>query len=223
MNRFLAFLRTISLKQCLLAFIGSAILAFGIYEIHSISDITEGGILGLTLLLEHWFHISPAISSIVLDIFCYFLGWKVLGKSFLLYSAIACGGFSVCYAIYEQFPRIFPAISNMPFAAAIIGAIFVGIGAGLCVKAGSAPGGDDALAMSISSRFHVDIRWVYLISDILVLLMSLTYIPYRRIIYSLLTVFLSGQIIGLIQKFDAKSIIQREKVEKHSIKKGEIK
>ena len=193
------FLRSLSLKNCLLAFLGSVVLAFGIYEIHSISGVTEGGVLGLTLLGEHWFGISPAISSFVLDALCYLLGWRVLGKSFLSYSASACGGFSLSDAFFEQFPRLYPAIAEMPLLAALIGAVFVGIGAGLCVRGGSAPGGDDALAMSLSALLHVDIRWVYLVSDLCVLALSLTYIPLKRIAFSLLTVVLSGQIIGWIQ------------------------
>ena len=59
--------------------------------------------------------------------------------------------------------------------------------------------GDDALAMSLSALLHVDIRWVYLASDLCVLALSLTYIPLKRIAFSLLTVVLSGQIIGWIQ------------------------
>ena len=43
----------------------------------------------------------------------------------------------------------------------------------------------------------VKIQWIYLASDMTVLLLSLSYIPLRRILYSLLTVILSGQIIGL--------------------------
>ena len=80
------------------------------------------------------------------------------------------------------------------------GALFIGIGAGLCVKAGGATAGDDALAMSISHIAKIDIQWVYLVTDLVVLLLSLSYIPFQRIFYSLLTVTLSGQIIGLIQK-----------------------
>ena len=33
------------------------------YNIHSMSNVTEGGILGLTLLLEYWFGISPSVSG----------------------------------------------------------------------------------------------------------------------------------------------------------------
>ena len=82
--------------------------------------------------------------------------------------------------------------------------MFVGIGAGLCVRIGGAPGGDDALAMSIAQLIHVKIQWVYLASDLVVLGLSLTYIPLKRLVYSLLTVILSGQIIGYIQKIGYK-------------------
>lgn len=193
------------ISNCLLAFFSSAFQAFGIYHIHSISQITEGGVLGLTLLLDHWFSISPAISGFLLTGLCFLLGWKTMGKSFLIYSLIAAAGFSSGYALFQQFPRLFPQIATYPLAASIAGGLFIGIGAGLCVRAGGATTGDDALAMSLSRIIHWDIQWVYLISDLGVLLLSLTYIPLQKILYSLLTVLLSGQIIGWIQKIPVKT------------------
>ena len=88
----------------------------------------------------------------------------------------------------------------MPLFASVVGALFVGISVGICVRVGGAPTGDDALAMSLSSVLPVDIQWIYLVSDLVVLLISLSYIPVSRIMYSLLTVILSGQIIGVMQK-----------------------
>lgn len=73
------------------------------------------------------------------------------------------------------------------------------MGAGLCVRVGGATSGDDALAMSLSHLTKLPIQWIYLTSDLLVLGLSLSYIPLKRIGYSLLTVILSGQIIGWIQ------------------------
>ena len=78
--------KEIKLSSVLLLLGGSALLAFGLYNIHSISGVTEGGILGLTLLLEHWLGISPSFSGFLLTLVCYFLGWKLLGKLFLVYS-----------------------------------------------------------------------------------------------------------------------------------------
>ena len=185
--------------NCLIAFLASSLQAFGMYNIHALADITEGGVLGLTLLLDHWFRISPAVSGLVLNGACYLFGWQTLGRSFIVYSLAAAAGFSAGYGICELFPPLWPGIVKLPLLASILGALFIGIGAGICVRVGGATCGDDALAMSLSHRTKLKIQWIYLISDLTVLLLSLSYIPIRRIAYSLVTVILSGQIIGLLQ------------------------
>lgn len=195
-------LKNITFKNCTITLLGSFILAFGLYHVHSISGVTEGGVLGATLLLEHWTGISPALTGGIMNVLCYVLGWKLLGKEFIAYSALATAGFSGTYKICEQFPHLWPGLADMPLVAALVGALFVGVGAGLCVRIGGAPSGDDALAMSISHATGWKIQWVYLMSDLIVLVMSLSYIPVRRIGYSLFTVLLSGQLIGFVQNFN---------------------
>lgn len=195
-------LKNITFKKCAITLLGSFILAFGLYHVHSISGVTEGGVLGATLLLEHWTGISPALTGGIMNVLCYVLGWKLLGKEFIAYSALATVGFSGMYKIREQFPHLWPGLADIPLVAALVGALFVGVGAGLCVRVGGAPSGDDALAMSISHATGWKIQWVYLLSDLIVLVMSLSYIPVRRIGYSLFTVLLSGQLIGFVQNFN---------------------
>ena len=194
----------LKLRNCTILLFGSIIQAIGIYNIHAVSSVTEGGVLGLTLLLKHWFGLSPAISSFVLNLICYGIGWRTLGKEFIGYSLVSICIYSVSYGFCEQFPPFWPEIGSYPLIAALLGALFIGIGAGLCVRAGGATAGDDALAMSFSHIFKLPIARIYLISDLTVLLLSLSYIPFRRIIWSLLTVILSGQIIGIIQKVNEK-------------------
>ncbi len=193
------------LSDCIMAIIGAFIMAFGLYEIHSFSGVTEGGVLGMTLVLDHHFGISPAVSGLVMNVICYVIGWKILGKRFVLYSCIATVVFSASYKLLEITSPIFKGLYAYPLAAAILGAVFIGVGAGLCVRSGGAPSGDDALAMGFSKRFKVKIETVYLISDLTVLALSLTYIPIKRIAFSLLTVILSGKIIGIIERIPKRS------------------
>ena len=193
--------RSLTVKSVCLSLLGSSILAFGLYHIHTISGVTEGGQLRLSLLLNYWFHISPAITTACINAVCYWIGWKNLGKPFIAHSVVATVGFSVCYRIVQQFPPLWPELAEMPLAAAMLGALFVGIGCGLCVRVGGAVCGDDGLVMSISQKWNIKIEYVYFFFDFTVLALSLTYIPLRRILYSLITVMLSSKLIGLVQRF----------------------
>jgi len=194
----------LKLSYCVIAFLSSAFQAFGMYNVHALSGVTEGGVLGLTLLIDHWFSISPAVSGFMLNASCYLLGWRTLGKTFIGYSVIAAAGFSVGSGICELYPPLWPEIAGYPLLAAILGAMFIGIGAGVCVRVGGATCGDDALAMSLSHILKSPIERIYLVSDLTVLTLSLSYIPLRRIVYSLITVILSGRIIGWIQRIQRK-------------------
>lgn len=193
--------KNIKTKNVLMCVLGSVILAFGLYNVHYYANITEGGILGLTLLIEHWFNISPSISGFILNSICYLLGLKFLGKEFIVYSFFSGSSFSLAYAFFENFPPLWPNIANHPIIATVLGALFVGIGVGIGVRAGGASGGDDALAMTISSITPLSIETIYMASDFIVLILSLSYIPFTRIFYSLFTCILSGQIIGFIANY----------------------
>lgn len=178
---------------------GTAILAFGLYNIHRQSNITEGGVLGLVLFFNHWLGISPAVVSPVLDISCYLVGFRFLGKVFAKRSLVASLSFALWYALLEQFPPLIPSLKQYPVAAALLGACFVGIGVGLAVRAGGAAGGDDALAMTISHLLGWPISRSYLFTDLLVLGLSLSYIPVKNLACSLLTVTISSFLIGRVQ------------------------
>ena len=194
----------INIKVFANLFLGAMILAFGLFNVHNQSKITEGGVLGMTLLIQHWFGISPAVSEIALDILCYGLGIRYLGKGFLPCALVATGSYSICYAVFEKIGYLLPDLSGMPVIAALVGALFVGIGVGLVVRVGGAACGDDALALVLSEKLHIDISKAYLFTDMTVLLLSLSYIPLRNIACSLITVTLSSWIIGKIHTFGRK-------------------
>lgn len=189
-----------NIKHYSLLLLGAAILSFGLFNVHSQSSITEGGVLGMTLLLNHWFGISPSVSGILLDATCYLIGWRILGSSFLRNAMFASLGFSCCYRLWENIGYIIPDLSSHQIAAAVAGALFVGVGVGIVVKEGGASGGDDALALVISKLANCRISRAYLATDLTVLCLSLSYIPFNKIFYSLVTVTLSSFIIDKIQE-----------------------
>ena len=191
--------RLFPLPKVLLILLGSSILSFGIYNIHRQTGITEGGVLGMLLFLNYWVGLSPSILSPILDTICYLLGFRFLGKDFLktsIFSTLCFAGFS---RLWESFPPVLPNLSAHPLAAALVGGLFVGIGCGIVIRQGGSSGGDDALALVISKLTRCRISRAYLATDITVLLLSLTYIPFKRIAFSLITVTLSSFLIDFVQ------------------------
>ena len=104
------FHRTLCIKV-LLTVLGAAIVSFGIYNIHRQTNITEGGVLGMVLLVNRWLGISPALATPILDITCYLLALRVLGFGFLKWSAVATLCVSCFFRLWESFPPLLPDLS----------------------------------------------------------------------------------------------------------------
>lgn len=190
-----------SLKMIISIVIGAAICSFGIHNIHQQTGITEGGVIGMMLLVEHWIGMSPALITPILDILCYLLAFRYLGGRFIKISVVSTLSVSVFYKIWEMFPPMLPDFSDWPLLAAILGGIFVGVGVGMIVRQGGSSGGDDALALTISRVTHLRLSRSYMFTDFVVLGLSLTYIPVTRIVFSLVTVIISSLVIDFIQNF----------------------
>ena len=77
--------------------------------------------------------------------------------------------------------------------------MFVGIGVGIIVRQGGSSGGDDALALVIHQLTGWKLARSYLFTDLVVLGASLSYIPARRIAFSLVTVTVSSLLIDWVQ------------------------
>lgn len=182
---------------CLL--LGAAILSFGMFNIHSQSQITEGGVLGMTLFLHHWTGISPGVYSFLLDMTCYIIGFKLLGTDFLKNAVFASTCYALLFRMWEAAGYLLPSFADRPLIAAILGGLFVGVGAGLIVRMGGASGGDDALALILHNVTKWKISHAYFFTDFVVLMLSVTYIPLTKILFSLLTVTISSTIIELVQ------------------------
>lgn len=187
-------------KQALMIVLGTAILSFAIHNIHQRVQITEGGVLGLILLAGHWFQIPSSAASFVLDACCYALALRFLGGRFLaasLGAAVSLAGF---FRLWEFLPPLLPDLSQRPFFAALLGGGLVGLGVGLIVRQGASSGGDDALALTISHLTGWRLARAYLVTDLTVLLLSISYIPLRKIACSLVTVTVSSLLIDFLKE-----------------------
>ncbi len=187
------------INNYLLIALGTFILTFAIYNIHAQSELTEGGVLGLILLLAHWYKINPSFSSIIMDYSLMITAHYVIGGNFLKYSLFSSFCFSIMYYFLSMFKPVLGFIVVNELMGAVVGGLLLGIGVGMVVRIGGACGGDDSLAMMLSKKLNIKISFAYMITDVTVLLLSLTYIPLGKIVYSLITVTISSNVIEYIK------------------------
>lgn len=183
-------------------FLGAGITSFGLYNIHGQTGITEGGVMGMMLLIHHWLGIPSSLITPVLDLCCYGLAFRCLGGRFIRLSVLSTLGISGWFTVWERRPPVMPDLSGSPLLAAILGGCFIGIGVGMIVRQGGSSGGDDALALVIEKTTGWRLSRAYLFTDLTVLFLSLSYIPFRKILFSLVTVTLSSSLIDYVQKAD---------------------
>lgn len=186
------------LKKLATIMIGATILAFGSYNFNYQNSVTEGGVLGLLLLIKNVFDISPSLTSLVIDLSLFALGTKFFGKKFLLYSILSTFTFSTMYNTFERIGFLVPNLEHNMLLASILAGIGVGIGVGLVVRGGGASGGDDVIALIGNKFTPLKVNHIYLISDGIVLFLSLVYLDFKHIVFSLIAVTISGKIISII-------------------------
>ena len=190
--------RKLPIKQIGLVLAGGTILSFGMFHFNYQNNITEGGVLGLLLLFKNLFDFSPSATTLILDFSLFLLGTRFFGKSFMLYSVLSTLTFSITYSIWETTGPIVPSMDNNMLLASVLAGLFVGIGVGLVVRGGGAAGGDDVIALVVSKLTPLKVNWVYMITDFIVLGLSLTYLRFEQIFWSLIAVTVSGKVISLL-------------------------
>jgi uncharacterized membrane-anchored protein YitT (DUF2179 family) len=184
--------------------LGSFILAAAFYHIHVQNHLAEGGFIGIALLVKQLFNISPSVTMLLLDIPLILLGFKLLGKRLVIKTIIGAASFSIFYALMERYSPFEVNLSQNLFIAAVIGGILVGFGLGLILRYGGATGGDDILSILISKLSRLSIGKVYFLFDGIVVSISLIYLNWHQVAYTVLSIAICAYMTDLIMTYQKK-------------------
>ncbi|MGO2083586.1 YitT family protein [Vagococcus sp.] len=182
----------------LMIFIGTFIFAFGLVNFNIANNLAEGGLTGITLILYHLLGIEPSLSILVLNIPLILLGLKFLGKKALLYTFIGTISLSFNLWIWQTFAFPVP-LENDLLIAALLAGINSGIGSGIVYRFGGTTGGTDIIARMIEKYTGFTMGKSLLLLDIIVLLLSLSYLSIREMMYTMITVFVFSFVVDFVQ------------------------
>ncbi|MFG0216153.1 YitT family protein [Brevibacillus porteri] len=182
-------------KRYSMILFGACLLAFTYYHINFQNHLSEGGFVGLGLLAKYAFDLSPAMVMLLLDIPLFLVAWLVRGRQFIWDTIFASLAFTVFYDLFERFSPIVMDMSRMMPLASVFAGVLTGLGTGLVLRYGAATGGDDIFSLLISKYTGLSIGTVFLLLDVIVLCMSFWFVPMKEMMYTILAVVISSQVI----------------------------
>ncbi|MEV5028359.1 YitT family protein [Paenibacillus sp. LPE1-1-1.1] len=183
--------------------IGTAIYAFGLHYFVIPNQLMEGGVTGIAVLLNYAAGFPLSISTLVLNIPLFFLGWKALGRDQMLYTLVGIVSLSGFLALMEHLIErkwLIPFGGSQDYMLiALYAGVSLGTGLGIVFRYGGTTGGVDIIARIVSRSKGISMGQIILSLDALIIGISLLYIPIEKVLYTLVTVFIASKIIDFIQ------------------------
>lgn len=158
------------------------------------NQIAPGGLTGVATIFNYLFDLPVGITSMVLNLPLFLMGYKAMGKTFVFRSLIATVLFSVCIDLIKL-----PPVTDDVLLGAVYGAILLGIGLGLILRGGATTGGSDMIARMVHNRFPVITVGAFLfLVDCLVILAAAFTMSARAALYALICIFISAKAVDLV-------------------------
>lgn len=182
------------LRDMILILAGSFIFATGVNAFIISSNLGEGGVTGVSLILLYAFDISPAWSTFILNAILIALGYKFLSKRSTVYTIIAVIAISVFLGLTDSWV----VHTNEILINTIFGGFMVGLGIGLIVLSGGTTAGTTILARIAHKYLDVNTSYALLFFDLIVVMFSLTVMPLEKALLTVISLYVGTKVMDFV-------------------------
>jgi len=175
--------------------IGTLIMAIGIEQFLLPSQLSTGGFSGIGTIIYYLTGISVGITMLVLNIPLFIIAYFKVGKKFFIKAILGTIIFSVFLNVFENIKPI----TQDRILASIYGAILVGIGTAIVLKANGSTGGTELIANVIKAyKGTVKTGTVIVVLDTIIVMANTIFFGEIEIaLYSTLAIYISGKILDI--------------------------
>lgn len=186
-------------------FIGAVIAAVGLEIFLIPNNIIDGGIVGISIITSFLTDLPMGIFTFLFNIPFLFIGYKQIGKTFVVTSLFAITSFSLFTFIFHPVPGITDDI----LLATVFGGIILGAGVGLILRYGGSIDGTEIIAIILTKGSMFSIGQIVLICNVIIFSFAAFVLGWDRALYSMLAYFLAHKTIDIvIEGFDeAKAVM----------------
>ena len=175
--------------------VGAMIAAFSIEEFLVPCTILDGGIVGISIMINNLTRIPLGALTLVLNLPFLIAGMRKLGKKFIAKSAVAMVTFSGSLEIFASLM----VMTEDYLLAVCFGGVFLGIGVGLVIRSGGCLDGTETVAIFLNRRFNLPVGQTVLFINIVIYTTAGFLFGFDRAMYSLLTYFITSKVIDFVE------------------------
>ncbi|MCI9007957.1 MAG: YitT family protein [Lachnospiraceae bacterium] len=174
---------------------GAALAAFSIEEFLVPCTILDGGIVGISIMVNNLSGISLSILTLVFNVPFLIVGFRKLGMKFIAKSAVAMVAFS-------SFLEVFAPLTDMTqdyLLAVCFGGVFLGVGVGFVIRSGGCLDGTETVAIFLNRSFNFPVGRTVLFINVVIYTVAGFLFGFDRAMYSLLTYFITSKVIDFVE------------------------
>jgi uncharacterized membrane-anchored protein YitT (DUF2179 family) len=178
-----------------LIFVGTIIAAAALEIILLPNEVIDGGVVGISIMAAHFIKVPLGVFTFVLNIPFLYIGYKQIGKTFLISSLFAIASFSVWVSVLRD---SVPPITNDTLLASIFGGVILGAGIGIIIRFGASLDGTEMVSIIISRAAQISVGQCVLLFNVVIFSVSGLIFGWDQAMYSLLTYFIASKAMDVV-------------------------
>lgn len=156
--------------------------------------LLSGGVVGTALLLNQLLALPIGLQTFIYNIPIFLLGWRFLGRRFIVMSIIGV----VSFSILTDAVRL-PPFTNDLLLVAVFGGILTGIADGTILRLGGSTGGLDIIGLIVSRRFGISVGQVFMVFNAVIITLGAVFNQKPDLaMYTLIMLFVSARVVDMV-------------------------
>ena len=160
------------------------------------NTILDGGITGISIIIYKLFQVPLWLLVIVINIPFIFIGYKNLGKNFLIRTLISM----ISFAFFLSFFELVKPFTEEILLATIFGGALYGLGVGMVIHFGGCVDGTESVAIVISKKTSFSVGQIVLMFNLIIFAVAGFIFGFDRAMYSLLTYIITFKVIDFVSE-----------------------
>lgn len=185
------------LKTLFWVILGNSIYTISVVLFVQPNGLVTGGTTGIALFLNRTIDFPVPVFVGIFNISMFLLGWAVLGKKFAVTTVISTLYYPVALAVFDLLLKDVPRTNDLMLAT-ICGALMIGAGIGIVIRAGASTGGMDIPPLVLNKKWNIPVAYSLYAFDVLILVGQFVATDMDAVLYGIIMVLIYTLVLNKV-------------------------